>query len=147
MIALTYLLLGALGAVVFLGLAAQSPQENRILALGLGIAAVLYIAFAWIGQASAAWVVTEMGGALGYGVAAGLGLYRSRWWLMLGWLAHPLWDVGLHVLGRGSAFAPQGYAISCISFDLVVAIYILITQLTRSRATPDPISALSSLKS
>lgn len=143
MITLAYLLLGALGAVVFLMLAAKSPQENRILALGLGVAAVLYIAFAWIGQAPAAWVVIETVGAIGYGAVAVLSLYRSRWWLMLGWLAHPLWDVRLHWLGRGSAFAPEGYAVSCISFDLVVAVYIFITQLTRRRATPDTTPALS----
>lgn len=131
---LTCLLLGASGAAIFLVLAAQSPQENRFLVFGLGMAAVLYIAFAWIGQAPAAWVAIEMGGAGGYGALAVLGLYRSRWWLMLGWLGHPLWDVGLHWLGHGSAFAPREYAISCISFDLVVATYTLITQIIRNPA-------------
>lgn len=40
------------------------------------------------------------------------------------WAAHPLWDVGLHLLGGGRDFAPAWYAIACISFDGVVALYL-----------------------
>jgi hypothetical protein len=37
---------------------------------------------------------------------------------------HPLWDVLLHYIGPGQAFTPWTYAIACISFDWLVAIYI-----------------------
>lgn len=48
---------------------------------------------------------------------------------MLGWLAHPLWDVGLHLIAQGRDFTPSVYAIACLSFDLLVAAYIATTQL------------------
>ena len=49
---------------------------------------------------------------------------RLAYWLAAGWAIHPLWDVVLHYLGAGHAFAPEAWAISCVSFDLLVAAYI-----------------------
>ena len=43
---------------------------------------------------------------------------------MLGWTVHPLWDIGLHLVGRRAAFTPAWYATTCASFDLLVAAYI-----------------------
>jgi hypothetical protein len=39
---------------------------------------------------------------------------------------HPLWDVVLHYVGPGHSFTPWAYAIACVSFDWLVAIYIVI---------------------
>jgi len=39
-------------------------------------------------------------------------------------MAHPLWDIGLHWFGKGTAFTPTGYAVAYISFDLFVAAYL-----------------------
>ena len=41
------------------------------------------------------------------------------------WL-HPFWDVVLHYIGPGHAFTPWAYAIACVSFDWIVAIYIVV---------------------
>jgi hypothetical protein len=40
------------------------------------------------------------------------------------WALHPVWDVLLHYVGPGRSFAPEAYAISCLSWNLVVAVYI-----------------------
>jgi hypothetical protein len=61
-----------------------------------------------------------------FGTMALLGLRDSPWWLVAGWALHPIWDVGLHYWGPGSAFASEPYAIACVSFDWVVAIYIAV---------------------
>ena len=44
---------------------------------------------------------------------------------------HAAWDVGLHLLGGGTAFAPTWYPLLCLSFDLLVAGYITATVLRR----------------
>ena len=43
---------------------------------------------------------------------------------MSGWMAHPVWDIGLHWFGKGTTFTPTWYAIACASFDWLVAAYI-----------------------
>jgi hypothetical protein len=48
-----------------------------------------------------------------------------------------VWDVAVHYAGPGHAFAPDAYAITCLSFDLLVAAYIVVDHrygLTRRRA-------------
>ena len=41
--------------------------------------------------------------------------------LALGWAAHVIWDVGMHLHGAGAEFTPAWYPAVCIGFDLVVA--------------------------
>ncbi|MEL6381919.1 MAG: DUF6010 family protein [Cyanobacteria bacterium J06626_18] len=124
------LLLGLMGAIAFLLLLRTLPQaESRILAWGLMVAAVIYVGFAVIGDASKAWVGVEIAGVGIYGLFAILGWLYSRWWLMLGWLLHPIWDVWLHLFAKGTDFTPAWYALTCLSFDLLVAGYIGGTQL------------------
>jgi len=52
----------------------------------------------------------------------------------LGWLAHPLWDVPLHYVGPGRAFAPAAYTIPCVSYDIIVGV-ILAVWIVRRRVT------------
>lgn len=121
-----WMLLGLVGAISFVALARIHPKlDSPILAIGLIVAAFIYIAFAIGGGASQLWIITEVAGLGIYSLFALLGLRFSNWWLMLGWLAHPLWDIGLHLVNQSAVFAPSWYAIACVSFDLVVAIYIL----------------------
>ena len=49
---------------------------------------------------------------------------RSPLWLALGWLAHPIWDVVLHLMGAGTSFTPAWYALACLGFDPLVAVYV-----------------------
>jgi hypothetical protein len=99
---------------------------RSLLAIALIIAALAYVAFA-IGEGeSAFWVVGELVGVGVYGAMGLLGVRGSPMWLAAGWALHPLWDVVLHYFGPGSSFAPINYTIPCISFDLLVAVYIAI---------------------
>jgi hypothetical protein len=85
-----------------------------------------YFGFAFNDQTSRIWVLIELLQVIAYGV---LGLYALRgspFWLALAWVLHPVWDFGVHYLGPGSSFAPLRYTIACISFDFVVAAYIVI---------------------
>jgi hypothetical protein len=99
---------------------------RALLAIVLIIAALAYVAFAARAGESAFWVVGELVGVGIYGTMGLLGVRGSPMWLAAGWALHPLWDVVLHYFGPGSSFAPIGYTIPCISFDLLVAVYIAI---------------------
>ena len=125
-----WILFGLVSAISFIALARIRPsQELLFLTVGLVVAALIYVGFAIGGGQSKLWIAIEVAGVGVYGLLALLGLLYSNWWLMLGWMAHPLWDIGLHILNKGAAFTPVWYAIACVSFDLVVAMYIAIVQL------------------
>jgi len=125
-----WILLGVSCATVFLALAKVKPeQESQILAVGLVVAALIYVGFAVVAEANPSWVATEIAGVGAYGLLAVLGLRYSNCWLVLGWIAHPIWDIGLHLVGNGALFTLAEYAIACVSFDLLVASYIAGIQL------------------
>ncbi len=127
-----WILLGFIGAIAFLALIRVRPKhESLALAVGLVVAALIYVSFAASGDASQPWIAVEVAGIGIYGGLAALGLRYSNWWLMLGWMVHPLWDIGLHLVGEGAAFTPAWYTTTCASFDLLVAAYIAGVQLGR----------------
>jgi hypothetical protein len=111
---------------------------RTLLATVLFAAAGAYLGFAFEEGVSRVWVLVELLQCIAFGA---LGLYGWREpakWLAIGWALHPIWDFGLHYLGPGRSFAPLSYTIACISFDGVVAAYILIyyrgaSHLKRSR--------------
>ena len=89
-----WLLLGLILGAAFVAVArSRGRDETRVVALGLVVAATVYVGFA----------------------VAGAGA---------GWTLHAGWDVGLHLVGGGAAFAPEGYVVLCLAFDLVVAGYV-----------------------
>lgn len=118
--------LGQVVAALFLFYArSQGPhKEMYILRTGLIIAAVIYVGFAAL-WGNSGWVLIEITGIAVYGLFAVLALRHSAVWLAIGWAAHSLWDVLLHLFGQGHAIAPEWYVIACLSFDLLVAGYIL----------------------
>jgi len=119
---------GAVLALVLLGLTWALSRVlaevwiRVLLAVVLVVAAVVYVFFA--ADAGGAWIAGELAGVVAYGGLAALGVRGSRWWLVAGWAAHPVWDIALHYVGPGHAFAPDTYTIPCLSFDLLVAVYI-----------------------
>jgi hypothetical protein len=117
------LLAGFVMAAVFLTWARRKRPDHarRLYALGLLIAALIYVAFALAGHGSARWVALELIGVLLYGGAAWIGLRTAPLVLALGWAAHVGWDVLLHVRGDGAAYTPDWYPWFCVSFDLIVA--------------------------
>ncbi|MCB0128820.1 MAG: hypothetical protein KDE58_41425 [Caldilineaceae bacterium] len=121
-----WLLLGILLAVLFVWVARRrGPQrEPTFLALGLIVAAIIYVGFALI-WGNTQWVATEVGGLLLYTLFVWLAQRHSLIWLAVGWAVHPLWDFGLHWLGQGHTVAPEWYVFACLSFDVVVAGYMI----------------------
>jgi len=127
-----WLLLGVVLGAAFLAFSrAQSGAEDSVLAIGLVIAAAIYVGFV-IHAAEPRWIAVEVGGVAPFGAIAWLGLRHSMLWLSAGWALHPVWDGGLHLVGGGSAFSPDGYALICVTFDVRVATYIVL----RLRSAP-----------
>jgi hypothetical protein len=115
----------ALGALlVFYARRGERAREAPVFALGLVVAAVIYIGFALANGAPVRSLVLESLGVLPFGLLAWLGLRRSQLWLALGWAAHTAWDLGLHAWAGAPAFVPSWYPVVCTSFDLLVAGYI-----------------------
>ena len=113
-------------ALVFVARCRPPEGERRVYAVGLLAAAVVYVAFAAAGGASAAWLGLESLGVLGFGALAWLGVRRSSALLAAGWAAHVLWDVLLHLSGtQGAAYTPGWYPWLCVGFDLVIAAALL----------------------
>ncbi len=118
-----WLAAGLVLGAAFIALA-RRLDERRVFAIGLVVAAAIYVGFALAGGAPWRWIGVEAIGVAVYGLLAWLGLRRARGWLALGWAAHVVWDVALHLTGAGRHFAPPWYATVCIGFDLLVAAWI-----------------------
>ena len=113
-----------LGALfVLLADSRTSLGEVRLLALGLVVAALLYVGFA-LARADGRWLALEVIGLALFAGLGWLGLRVSLWWLALGWVVHVGWDVGLH-LDRTQPVVGPWYPLACIGFDLVVAGFLL----------------------
>ena len=123
MIIVIALILGAALALALAGLARKYPpgRERRVYAVGLAIAALIYVGFSVVGGAGAKWLALESLGLLLYGAAAVVGLRGRPRLLAAGWAAHVGWDVLLHLSGPGSEYTPRWYPWLCLSFDLVMA--------------------------
>jgi hypothetical protein len=120
------IVLGAvLGGLFVLGARAWTRgRERRTLALGLVVAAVIYVGFALAAGGNGGDLILETTGVAIFGALAWLGLRHSLWWLPTGWLAHVAWDVGLHVYHQ-HGLVPAWYPLLCVGFDLVVVGYLL----------------------
>jgi hypothetical protein len=128
------LLLGAVLALAFVGLARVYPpkRERRVYAVGLVIAALIYVVFGAVGGAGAQWLALEILGVFLYSAAAWGGIGGRPWLLAAGWAAHVAWDVLLHLSGAGSEYTPHWYPWLCVSFDLVMAGAVLASSWRRS---------------
>jgi hypothetical protein len=122
------ILLGLGTGVIFLLVARLlAPERTRaFLSIGLAGAAAIYVGFAVWGKAPPVWLGTEVAGLALYSALAWGRVYGAPRLLALGWLAHPLWDIGLHWSGVGAEYAPHWYVVACPSFDILVAIYLMI---------------------
>ena len=103
---------------------------RSVLIIFLFIAAGAYFGFATSGRdvlgTNQIWILVELAQVVAFGALALLGLRGSAYWLAAGWALHPFWDVVLHYVGPGHPFTPWTYAIACVSFDWLIAIYIVI---------------------
>jgi hypothetical protein len=103
---------------------------RSVLVIFLFIAAGAYFGFATLGRevvdTQPLWMLVELAQVIVFGTLALLGLRGSPYWIAAGWVLHPFWDVVIHYIGPGHSFTPWTYAVACISFDWLVAIYIVI---------------------
>ncbi|MEX5237418.1 DUF6010 family protein [Kocuria arenosa] len=127
-----YLLGGAINGAILALVAYLLSRYLResigrvLLAVVLVAAGGFYVGFAVTAGAGPGWVALELTQAGILATFAVLGLRRSPYWLAAGWALHPFWDIPLHLWGPGHAFAPEAYAVSCLTYDWVVALYVLI---------------------
>ena len=121
-----------LGAVFAIFARTRKPAELRILALGLVVAALIYVGLALAGKGRE-WLGIELAGLVLFMCLAWLGLRASRWWLAIGWMAHVGWDVGLH-LDRAQPVVGAWYPLLCVGFDLVVAGFLISAALGSARS-------------
>jgi hypothetical protein len=129
---ITAVLLGSLSAAIWLASCRLILKpDSPVLAIGLVGAALIYIGFAAWEQASPIWITVEAVGVCIYSGFASLSRRYSNWWLAVGWLLHPVWDLGLHWFGAGARFTPTWYVLACVGFDLLVASYVGSMQLQR----------------
>ncbi len=116
------LIVGVALATPFLLWTRRQPDAGMpFYAIGLGVTALIYVAFALIGGASGRSLGVEAVGALLYGGIGWIGFRKATAVLALGWALHPVWDVALHLTGTGTGYTPSWYPWGCVSFDLMVA--------------------------
>lgn len=126
MVQILWLGVGLLAAGLFL-LCANSfgpRREQETISVGLIVAAIIYVGFAVV-WGNRTWIGVEVIGVAIYGLFYWLSWRQSIYWLAAGWAAHTLWDFVLHFIGAGHTVAPEWYVYACISFDLLVAAYIV----------------------
>jgi hypothetical protein len=111
----------AIGYILFARKSGKFETQKKIFALGLIIAALIYVAFGLFAD-TLNWKFVELAGVPIYTVFAWLGVKKSGWFLAFGWAFHVVWDAVLH--GINTPFVPHWYIGFCIGFDLVVAGYI-----------------------
>ena len=111
---------------------------RTLLATVLFAAAGAYLGFAFQSGASRLWLLIELLQCIAIGTLGLMGWRGPAKWLVLGWALHPIWDFGLHYLGPGREIAPWTYALACLSFDWVVAVYILIRYRGAILQAPNP---------
>jgi hypothetical protein len=120
-----------LAAVAFvLSRFTKDAVGRAVLALWLVGAAAMYVLFAVRAGEGAGPIVGEIVGVALYGAVALRGLRGSPMWLAAGWALHPVWDIALHYFGPGATFAPEKYTVSCLTYDLAVAVYIVVAYRT-----------------
>ena len=117
-------IIGVVLAIALILLARRSgnyAKEKRIYAIGLVVAALVYVGFGLFSD-SIQWKMIELIGVPVYALFAWLGLKKSGWFLALGWALHVFWDASLH--GTSTPFVPSWYIGLCLGFDVLVAGYL-----------------------
>lgn len=91
-------------------------------AFALLLATLVYVLFALLSQ-NQLYITIEIVGLLLFLLLIWLGYQYSFWFIVLGWLLHVLWDMGLYP-AETVPYVPQWYAWFCVGFDIVMALYL-----------------------
>lgn len=102
----------------------SAGMQRKLAALYLVLAGLIYVGFGVV-WGDGPWIAIELGGTAVCALFAVLGLRGSLLWIAAGWGLHPLWDLALHLLGPGAHIVPRWYAIACLSFDLLMASWLV----------------------
>jgi hypothetical protein len=123
---------GATLAVVLIVIAFVLSRFTRdivgrfLLIIFLFIAAGAYFGFTYL-EDPGIWTLAALVQVIIFGTMGLLGLRSSPYWIAAGWALHPLWDVGLYYIGPEFSVARiTYYEIACVTFDWVIAVYIVI---------------------
>ncbi len=110
------------GLTILVIQAFPSNIHYKIYAVALIIAASIYVGFSFVSQ-NTIWILTEIIGIILFSIIAFMGIKLSPWFLAMGWLIHPVWDLLIdnHSL---TIFVPQWYPTVCIGYDIAIALYI-----------------------
>jgi len=120
------LLVGGLAGFGFNRFVGARPERAReYYILGLIVASMIYVVMAFLGDASDTAIIVEAVGVLVFGVFVLLSVTHHAWWLGIGWLLHPVWDLAFHAPLGPWAHAPEWYVAACLAFDVVVGVAIL----------------------
>lgn len=134
---LLFFILGLLLPIPWIAWLHRFDDRRVTIGIGMGllVAALIYIGFA-LYQGDGSWLMVECIGVAFYGLCAWLALRNSMIWLAVGWGLHPVWDAALHWFGPGAHIVPPWYAIACLSFDLTVALYVVLRVNQSKNCTP-----------
>ena len=114
------ILAGMLLSLPFLAVAQRAGTRGpRVLAIGLVVAAAIYVALA-TARGSSQTLLLETGGIV---LFAGIATAGVRLWVPLlaaGWVLHVAWDLFFHSISE-SSYVPSWYPLLCAGFDLFVA--------------------------
>lgn len=120
---LSYLLLGiaaACGLLIYIR-KFSVRKKYHLLALGLFIVSAIYVVFA-LTTFNEIWIVVEVVGLLLFLLFIWMAFHYSMWFVVMGWVAHIVWDVGVHP-EEIAPYVPYWYAWICVGFDGVIAVY------------------------
>ena len=124
------ILLGAVLALPYVSYARRSRRPPAVFAIGLIVAAAVYVGLALFAANTRALVV-ETGGLLLFAALAAAGVRWSSHLLAAAWLGHVAWDLLLHPV-QSSGYAPWWYPALCIGFDIFVAGFIAAQRIRES---------------
>jgi hypothetical protein len=123
--------LGAIGSILVFRQIFQGRWEQIFWASFLVVIAAFYLSFAaYFGASTHAWRTEIVGVAIFLVLAAG-GLFAQSA-IALGYVMHGLWDLshclsGSSLAGVAITETPLGYGIFCLTYDFVVACYLVIS--------------------
>ena len=130
------IVLGIVLAIAFIAFARRGNRrsESGFYALGLAVAALIYVVFAALGG-DLTDLLSELLGLIAFAIVAAFAWWRDQPMILaIGWTVHAGWDA----LQLGAVtYVPGWYTIACLGFDLLLAFYI-----GRSLRRPSPAPAL-----
>jgi hypothetical protein len=116
--------IGVVLALIFVRAVASRTDALRLRlpAMGLAVAAGIYVVFALVAL-SGEWILVEIGLAITFSLTAFVTV-RAALLLGLAWMLHVGWDA-IHLHYLEGAIAPEWYPPLCMAFDVLVGVWLI----------------------